>query len=86
MRTSAGNLFLRLAGGLLGVVGFLAWIGVAWRAVADVESVTPQGEEGGRLMVWAVTGTVLMIGGTILLHLAADASEREERKDGTGPR
>lgn len=77
---------LRLLGGLCAAAGLLAWIGVAWEAISDLDGVTPQSDKGGRLMVWALTGTVLMIVGMVLLHVAADAAEREETEDGTPPR
>ncbi len=48
---------------------------MAWKAVSDMDGVTPQSGEGGRLMAWAVTGTVLMIAGTIVLHVAHGGSE-----------
>ena len=84
-RTSAGPLVLRLLGGLCAAAGFLAWVGLAWRAIADLDGVTAQGDEGGRLMRWALTGTLLMILGTVLLHVAADATERDEQEERTPP-
>ena len=86
MRASAGHHLLRLLGGLCAAVGVLAWIGLAWTATSDRDAVTPQGDEGGRLMVWALTGTVLMIAGALLLHLAPDGSDDEERGDPSPPR
>ena len=73
-----GQFILRFVGGLCAVAGFLAWIGLAWRAIADLEGVTPESDEGGRLMVWGLTGTVLMILGMVLLHVAAAGAETEQ--------
>jgi uncharacterized membrane protein YidH (DUF202 family) len=75
MRSSPGQHFLILIGGLVAMAGLLAWIGVAWRAIADLDSVTPEGAEGGRLMLWALTGTVLMILGMIILHFAQNKAD-----------
>ena len=86
MRSSTGHLFLRLLGGLCAAAGFLAWIGLLWRASSDLDGVTPQSDEGGRLMVWALVGTVLMICGAIVLHLAQDAAERDDREEPGPPR
>ena len=72
---------LRLLGSLCAAVGFLAWIGLAWKAVSNLEDLTPQSDEGGGLMVWALTGTVLMIVGMVVLHVATDALEPEEQED-----
>jgi hypothetical protein len=78
MPTSAGQHLLRLVGGLCAAAGFCAWIGLAWKAFADSEGITAHGDEGGRLMVWALTGTVLMILGTVFLHLADDRGTRDD--------
>lgn len=86
MRSSAGHHFLRLLGGLCATVGLLAWIGVGWRAISDLDAVTPQSDEGARLMVWALTGTGLMIVGTVILHFAQATAEREEQEERTPPR
>lgn len=75
VRASAGNLCLRVLGGVCSAAGGLAWVVLGWKAVEGIDRVTPQGEEGGRLMVWAVTGTLLMIGGMVLLHVASAAEE-----------
>lgn len=81
MGRSAGHLLLRWLGGLCATAGLLAWIGLAWRAISDLDGVTPEGEEGGRLLGWGLTGTVLMIVGMILLHLAVIASEGEDQEE-----
>jgi hypothetical protein len=81
MRPSSGHLWLRLLGAVLTVAGFLAWIRLGWKAISDLEEVTPQSAEGGQLMVWALSGTVLMISGMIVLHLPRDAEEREEPEE-----
>jgi len=86
MRRSAGHHVLRLLGVLCAVVGVLAWIGLAGKAISDLDGVTPQSDAGERLMVLALTGTVLMIVGAVLLHVAEDASEREGREGRTPPR
>jgi hypothetical protein len=77
MRASAGQRLLRVLGVLCAAAGVLAWIGLAWQAVARLDEVTPEGDEGGRLLAWGLTGTVLMIVGMVVLHAAADASRRE---------
>jgi hypothetical protein len=84
MRASVGPLLLRLLGGLCAVVGVLAWVGLAWKASSNPDAVTPQSEEGGSLMVWALFGTVLMIVGALLLHVAPDGAEDGEQ-EGRGP-
>ena len=78
MRTSFGNLVLRVAAWLMASLGLLAWIRVGWKASSSVDEVTPQGQEGSELMAWALTGTMLMIFGMVLLHFAADGSEQGE--------
>ena len=85
MRALAGHHLLRLLGVLCAAAGLFAWIALAWRATSNLDSVTPQSGEGGRLMAWAVTGTVLMIVGAVILHLAVDATEREVREERTPP-
>ncbi len=79
MQLPAGHQVLRFLGGVCGTIGFLAWIALAWKAVAGLEDITPQSEEGGRLMVWALAGTLLMILGTVLLHAAGRVAEGDER-------
>ncbi len=64
---------LLFLGGLVATAGFLAWMTLAWSAFSDADAVTPQSDEGGRMMLWALTGTVLMIAGMIVLHFAQDA-------------
>lgn len=83
MMRGAGNHILRILGGLCATAGFLAWIGLIWRAVSDLEGVTPQSDGGAQLMTWALTGTVLMIVGMVLLHLTQRATEREEPEERT---
>jgi len=86
MRTSAGQPILRLLGSLSATVGFLAWIVLAWKAISNLDGLTPQSDEGARLMVWAVTGTVLMIVGLGLLQVAAVVAQRDEPEGGTPQR
>lgn len=86
MRVLARRHLLQLLGGLCAAAGFLSWIGLAWRAFSDLERVTPQNEEGGRLLTWALTGTLLMIVGMVLLHAAAEAAGREEHEKHGPPR
>ncbi len=81
MRSSAGQHFLRLVGGLLTAAGLFAWIGLIWTAFSDFDSVTPQSDEGGRLMRRALTGTLLMILGMVILHLGQDADESDTEDD-----
>ena len=68
------------------MAGVLAWIRLAWEAISGLDGVTPQSDEGGRLMVWALAGTVLMVVGVLILHVAADAPEDEEQEGRTPPR
>lgn len=82
MRRSPGHYLLILVGGLCAAAGVLEWIRLFWKAVSELDTVSPEGGEGGRLLVWAVTGTVLMILGIVLLHVALDAAERREREEG----
>ena len=77
---------LRLLGGVFTAAGFLAWIALAWRAVSDLEGVSPENEEGSRLMGWAVAGTVLMILGAILLHFAVAEDERDDQGESESTR
>jgi len=81
MQTSAGHHLVRLLGIGCAAVGILAWARVAWRAVASIDSISSQSDEGGRLLVWGLTGTLLMIAGAVLLHVAASADEREEQEE-----
>lgn len=81
MRSSPWRLFLSLIGGLCAAAGLLAWIGVAWKAISDLDGVTPQSDEGEHLMVWALTGTVLMILGMVILHFVQHAAEREAQEE-----
>ena len=78
MRTSPGQLLLRLLAALFAAAGFSAWIYVAWKALTELDEISPENETGSDLMVWAVSGTVLMIFGAILLHFAAARSEPVE--------
>lgn len=71
------NNLLRLLAFLFAAAGLLAWIGVAWKAFVGIDGISAQSGEGGRLMSWALTGTVLMIVGMVLLHVAPGASDRE---------
>lgn len=82
MRLSSTSTWLRVLGLLLGALGIGAWIQLARLVPADLGELSAQGEEGGRLVAWALVGTVLMIGGMILLHFGQAASEREEREAG----
>ena len=59
------------------MVGFAAWVAVAWTAFSDIDRVTPESDEGGQLMTWALIGTVMMILGAIFLHLAQGPADRE---------
>lgn len=82
MRPSTGQHLLRLSGGVCGVVGFLAWIAVAWKAFSGLDGVTAENEEGARLLGWALAGTLLMILGTVLMHVAADEAEQALEEEG----
>ena len=86
MRAFSKHGLLQLLGALCATAGVLAWIDLAWRAFAEVDRVSPQGEEGGRLLVRGLTGTLLMIAGTVLLHVAANAAEEGEPRERTPPR
>tara|TARA_R110002072_G_scaffold167853_1_gene321396 strand:+ start:2144 stop:2404 length:261 start_codon:yes stop_codon:yes gene_type:complete len=80
MRSSHGQRALLVLGVLCAAVGLLAWIVVGWSAFSDLEGMTAKSDEGGRLMVRGLTGTVLMIVGMILLHVAEDAPEGLEEE------
>ncbi len=73
------RLFIRV---LSTIAGLLAWVALAWKALSDSDSVTPQSEEGGFMMVLALGGTILMILGMIVLHFVEDAVENEGGRDG----
>ena len=85
MRGPAGNRLLRLLGVSCATAGFLAWMALAWTAFSDPDRATPQGDEGGRLLGWGLTGTVGMIVGMLLLHVAVQASESDGRDDDPPP-
>lgn len=80
MRVPTGHFFLRLLGGLCAAAGALAWAGLAWQAFSQLEEISPQSDEGGRLMRWALTGTLLMIVGMLLLHVGAEPAEDEDER------
>ena len=50
------------------LAGAALWVGLAVRALSDLDSVTPASDAGGRLLAWALGGTVLMIAGLALLQ------------------
>jgi len=81
--SSKGQPVLRVLGGLCATAGVLAWIGLAWTAFADFGTISAESDEGGRLMRWAVGGTLLMILGTVIMHLGANAQEQAEREEST---
>lgn len=72
--------FLRFLGGLCAALGGVAWIALVWEAGSDLDGVTPQSDGGGHLMGRALTGTLLMIAGMVILHLAAETPEQEEER------
>lgn len=78
MGSSAGQRLLRLLGIACAIAGFGAWVGLAWQAFVSADEITPESDEGGRLMTWALTGTLLMIAGLGLLHVVADAARRAD--------
>lgn len=75
MRSSPRQQFLTLIGGLFTAAGFLAWAHLAWSAISNLDEVTPRSSEGGRLMFWALAGTILMVIGMVILNGAEDAAE-----------
>lgn len=81
-------LILLVISGLCVATGMASWLIMAWKAVTGLENVTPQSDTGGSLMGWAVSGTLLMITGMIMLHFAADMAEetRQEEKASSDPR
>lgn len=83
MRVPAGSVILRILGALCAAAGFIAWICLAWKAITDLDSVTPQSEEGGSLVTWALSGTLLLIFGMIILHFIEHAGEEEEPEERT---
>ena len=76
---------LRIAGVLCIAAGTWAWGSVAWAALAEIDDLTPQSEAGGRMVGRAITGTVVMIAGMILLHFGQDAAERNQRDEPSSP-
>ncbi len=72
-RRPAGQVFLRIAGAACATAGVFGWVGLLWKAVSVLDDVTAQSDEGGRLMAWALTSTLLMILGFVLLHIAQAA-------------
>ena len=86
MRTPVGHQIVRLLGGLCAATGVLAWVALVWKASSSLDGVTPQGDEGGRLLAWGLTGTVLMIIGAVLLHFAVDPPEEDEQERRPPPR
>jgi len=81
MRAPDSLLVLRVLCGLCAGAGFIAWIGVAWKIVTDLDSVTPQSEEGGSTLTWALSSTLLLIFGMIIFHLVAHTAEEEESEE-----
>lgn len=81
MKPPTGPLLLRVVAGLLVLAGLLVWGGLAWTAVTQLDELSSKGEQGRDLMARALLGTVLMILGMIVLHFAADATERIEQRD-----
>ena len=75
---SGGQVVLRLLGGASALAGVFAWIRVGWKAISDLDAITAEGAEGGRLVVWGLTGTVLMIVGVVLLHVASGGESEPE--------
>jgi hypothetical protein len=86
MRGSVGHLLLRLLGGLCATAGVLAWIRVAWTATSNLDDLTLESGVGERLLVLGLTGTVLMIVGAVLLHVAAAAPEHGGHEEPAPPR
>lgn len=82
MGVFAEHRVLHLLGGLFALAGFLAWVAVAWEGISSFGEVRAQSDEGGRLMVWAVTGTLLMIVGAVLLQFAAAKTDARSRTPG----
>lgn len=78
MRVPPEHRLLQVFGVLFATAGLVAWIGVAWTGIKNFGEVSAQSDEGGSLMVWAVTGTLLMILGLALLQVEAMAGKREE--------
>ena len=72
MRSASARVLLRLLGGLFAAIGFVAWMGLAWTGISELDTVSAESEEAGTLMFWALSGTILMIVGMILLHVADD--------------
>lgn len=70
MHPSARRRLLVALGILCAAFGVVAWFGLAWQALDDLDSISPHTGEGGKLMVWGLVGTVSMILGMILLQAA----------------
>ena len=77
MRSPIKNRLVSVLGALLSIVGFLLWVRLGWEAVSGIEDASPQSTEGGRLMAWALGGTLLMVAGMIVLHVAVADPEQE---------
>ena len=86
MRSSLGQHPVSLLGILCAAAGFFAWIVVGWKAFTNLDGMTSKSDEGGRLMIWGLIGTVLMIVGMVILHLSDRAPERDEHEDSSPPR
>lgn len=76
-RVSAGRGASWYAGMVAAGAGFLSLLSVVWLALHEMEEAAPVGDTGARLMVRALAGTLLMILGTVLMHIG----HREDADD-----
>jgi len=78
MNRSTGRTFVLLLGGLCAVAGIAAWIVLGWKALAEIDGIEAHSAAGGRLIVWGLTGTLLMIAGSVILHIAQPREDQEQ--------
>jgi len=81
MRASVGHHLLRLLGALCATAGVVAWIFVGWTALANLDELTAESGVGERLLLFGLVGTVLMIAGTVLMHVSAGAPDCDGREE-----
>jgi len=68
------------------VAGILAWCFLAWKSIKPLDEVKAHSDEGGSLVIWALTGTVLMIVSMIILQSVEYAAKREASQERTPQR
>ncbi len=48
---------------------------MAWKGAASIDEIEAHSDEGSSLLVWALVGTLLMIVGGMIMHIAQAESE-----------